>query len=413
MKILQVNCVYNKGSTGKITCDIHSELKKRGIESVVCYGRGEKVSEPNVYKICGEFDSGLNHFWANFSGVLYGGCFFSTNKLIKIIKKEKPDVVHLQCLNGFFVNIYRLVTWLKKHNIKTLLTLHAEFMYTGGCGYSIDCNQWSTRIGCGHSKCPRYRSDMKVWFFDRSRTMWKRMKKAFDGFEDNLIVASVSPWLMQRAKISPIFEGKRHEVVFNGVNTDIFHCYDTNDLRSDMGLTNVKVVFHAMPSFNDDVNNIKGGYYVLKLAEQMLGENVKFVVAGSYPEGLKVPQNVILLGKVSDQEMLAKYYSMADITILTSRKETFSMVTAESLCCGTPVVGFKAGAPEQIAIEEYSEFVDFGDIEALYAAACETLNRKILKQDVALTAQEIYSKNTMTDNYLKLYEEINAKDKQF
>lgn len=84
MKILQVNCVYNKGSTGKITYDIHSELKKRGIESVVCYGRGEKVSEPNVYKICGEFDSGLNHFWANFSGVLYGGVFFRQNKLIKI-----------------------------------------------------------------------------------------------------------------------------------------------------------------------------------------------------------------------------------------------------------------------------------------------------------------------------------------
>ena len=38
------------------------------------------------------------------------------------------------------------------------------------------------------------------------------------------------------------------------------------------------------------------------------------------------------------------------------------MVTAESLCCGTPVVGFKAGAPEQIAIKEFSEFVEYGDL---------------------------------------------------
>ena len=41
------------------------------------------------------------------------------------------------------------------------------------------------------------------------------------------------------------------------------------------------------------------------------------------------------------------------------------MIVAESLCCGTPVVGFKAGAPEQITIKEYSEFSEFGNIEIL------------------------------------------------
>ena len=53
MKVLQVNCVYNNGSTGKIVFDIHNELKQHGFESVVCYGRGRKVTEPNVYKTCG------------------------------------------------------------------------------------------------------------------------------------------------------------------------------------------------------------------------------------------------------------------------------------------------------------------------------------------------------------------------
>lgn len=413
MKILQVNCVYKKGSTGKIVYDIHSELLKNGVESIVCYGRGEKNNEPFVYKTCGEFYSKINHFIAKFIGIMYGGCFFSTNKLIRIIKREKPDVVHLQCINGYFVNIYRFVSWLKKHNIKTVLTLHAEFMYTGGCGHSLDCNQWSDRRGCGHQRCPNYRSDMGSLLFDRSHTMWKRMKKAFDGFNENLTVVSVSPWLMERAKISPIFEGKRHEVVLNGVNTDIFHFYDTSELRSQMGVNGVKVIFHATPSFDNNINNIKGGYYVLKLAEKMLNENVKFVVAGNHPEGLKVPPNVILLGKVSDQELLAKYYSMADVTLLTSKKETFSMVTAESLCCGTPVVGFKAGAPEQIAIDDYSKFVTHGDIVALYTATCEMLSENPPKQEIAQAAKTKYSKNTMTNNYLKLYEEIDAKSKRF
>ncbi len=34
------------------------------------------------------------------------------------------------------------------------------------------------------------------------------------------------------------------------------------------------------------------------------------------------------------------------------------MVTAESLCCGTPVVGFTAGGPESIAIDAFSNFVE-------------------------------------------------------
>ena len=48
MKILQVNCVYKTGSTGKITADLHNALKKHGIDAVVCDGRGNKVTEPNV-----------------------------------------------------------------------------------------------------------------------------------------------------------------------------------------------------------------------------------------------------------------------------------------------------------------------------------------------------------------------------
>lgn len=402
MKILQVNCVYKKGSTGKITYDIHSELLKQGIESVVCYGRGEKINEPHVYKTCGEVYSKINHLLSEFTGVMYGGCFFSTNKLIKIIKKEKPDVVHLQCINGYFVNIYRLVSWLKKHDIKTVLTLHAEFMYTANCGHALDCDKWQT--GCGH--CPRLKQETKSFLIDGTHKSWMKMKKAFDGFNDNLVVTSVSPWLMERTKLSPILNDKKHEVVLNGVNTDVFHFYDTAELRSQMGLNGVKVIFHATPSFDDNINNIKGGYYVLKLAEKMLDENVKFVVAGDYPDGLKVPSNVILLGKVSDQELLAKYYSMADVTLLTSKKETFSMVTAESLCCGTPVVGFKAGAPEQISIPEYSSFVDFGNIDLLREEVKKKILSNILIDKLILEANKKYSKNKMVVDYVGVYNEL-------
>ncbi len=401
MKVLQVNSVYRSGSTGKITYDIHRELLSRGEGSVVCYGRGERVREPHVYKICGELYSKVNNLRSRLTGMMYGGCLLSTNRLIRIMEKEKPDIVHLQCINGYFVNVYRLIDWLKRHRIKTVLTLHAEFMYTANCSHAMECNRW--RTGCG--RCPRYRKETKSWFINATGRSWERMRQAFDGFDANLTVTSVSPWLAERAKKSGILKGKSHTVVLNGLDTAVFHEYSADDadkLKQQLGIApDEKVIFHATPDFNDRPDHIKGGCYLLRLAERMQGERVRFVVAGSHPAGLKVPDNVILLGKIRDQALLARYYSMAALTLLTSRVETFSMVCAESLCCGTPVVGFRAGAPEQIAIPEYSEFAEPGDTDGLSDAVHRMLARCVR---VPMACAERYSVGSMVGQYLRVYQ---------
>ena len=404
MKILQINCVYGTGSTGKIVQAIHQQLQQDSFGSVVCYGRGEKIEEPFVHKTCGELYAKMNNVISRFTGIMYGGCYISTWNLIRIIQKEQPDIVHLHCINGYFVNIYSLIEWLKNSGIKTVLTLHAEFMYTANCGHALECEKWKT--GCGN--CPRCRKETKSLFLDRTARSFSKMMHAFSGFKENLIVTSVSPWLMERAKQSPILADKQHCVVWNGVDTDLFHPYKTDELRSKHGLGTKRIIFHATPSFNDDPQHLKGGYYVLRLAEMLKEENIQIIVAGKYPENLKIPENVIMLGNISDQRELAKYYSMADITVLTSKKETFSMVVTESLCCGTPVVGFKAGAPEQIAIEEYSEFVEWGDIEALTQSVGYMVRKQHMPEEISFCARMNYSKEAMANKYVKIY--LSAKE---
>jgi len=100
MKILQVNVVYKKGSTGKIVYDIHKELKKYGVESIVCYGRGEKCDEPNVYKTFVEILAKFNALRSRINGLQYNGSLIETNNLINIIEREKPVIVHLHCINS-------------------------------------------------------------------------------------------------------------------------------------------------------------------------------------------------------------------------------------------------------------------------------------------------------------------------
>lgn len=403
MKILQVNCVYKRGSTGKIVYDMHKGLQEQGIESVVCYGRGQKVNESNVYKTSSEFLAKLNALSARITGLQYNGSSIATNKLINIIKKEKPDIVHLHCINGNFVNIYRLFDFLKNNKIKTVLTLHAEFMYTGNCGYAYECVKWMT--GCGN--CPQLRNSIKSYRFDCTHSAWIRMKNAFDGF-DTLKIISVSQWLKSRAKQSPIMKGHDIDVVENGIDTEgTFYSRDFQYLKEKHRLKDEKILLHVTASFSMREDDRKGGRYVVKLAERLKRENIKIIVVGGRDLTMSLPDNIINVGRINDQKELAAYYSMADLTVLTSKRETFSMICAESLSCGTPVVGFKAGAPEQISLKEFSKFVEYGGIDALEILVREWIYKKSeIKNVIEKQAHKRYSKVNITNKYIEVYKRL-------
>ena len=369
------------------------------MDSIVIYGRGQKINEHNVFYVCGDLCGKANHAISRITGLMYGGCPFSTLRIISIIKKQKPDVVHLQCINGYFVNIYRLVQWLKKSDIPTVITLHAEFMYTANCPHALECEKWKT--GC--INCPRAKQETESLFFNNTARSFKKMLKAFEGFDDRLRVVSVSDWLMNRAKQSTILRDKHHSCIYNSVDTTVFHRYTDDELKKRLCKNGEKMVFHATASFSDKEGHFKGGEWLLKLAQRMKNQNVVFVVAGNSFVSTEVPENVILLGKVNDQHELARLYAIADLTLLLSKKETFSMVVAESLCCGTPVVGFKAGAPEQIAIKEFSSFYEQKDLDGLQNGVENFLVSDFDKNDISNKAISIYSTEKMVEDYISVY----------
>ena len=399
MKVLQINVVYKKGSTGKIVYDIHKRLQEKNVESVVCYGRGQGVDEDNVYKTSTEILAKSNALRSRITGLQYNGSFFATDKLINIIKVEEPDIVHLHCINGYFVNIYELIGFLKNNNYKTVLTLHAEFMYTGSCGHALECTKWREPTGCNN--CPMLKEATHSYFFDRTHTAWEKMRKAFEGF-DNLVVVSVSPWLMKRAKQSVILSNKRHFTVLNGIDTgEVFQPRNSVALRNKLGLKSEKIILHVTASFTSD---FKGGKYIVELAKRLSNDNIKIIVIGNNDKTIDLPPNIIDVGRIEDQRELAAYYSMADITVIASKRETFSMVCAESLACGTPVVGFRAGAPEEISIKEYSEFVENGNIDRLEKVVKKWIIKKeSIQDDIASISNDTYSKKRMIDDYIKIY----------
>lgn len=404
MKIMQINCVYGYGSTGKITECIHNELLQRNIDSVVIYGRGPSVRRPGIFRVCTNLYGKINSLFSKISGIPYGGCWLSTLQIFRLIQREQPDAVHLQCINGHFVNIYKLLAYLGKHRIPTVLTLHAEFMFTANCSHAFLCDGW--KHGCGN--CCSFRTATKSFFLDRTAESFRKMREAFSCFGKDVYVISVSPWLMGRASSSPMLAEMKHCVILNGINTDTFRFRDSSELAQMHHTAGKKVIFHATAMFSDSENHPKGGWYVLELAKRMENEPVIILVAGKYAINGEIPPNVVLLGEIFKQELLAKYYALANITVITSKAETFSMICTESLCCGTPVTGFCAGGPETISLSEYSSFVPFGEVDQLEAKVRYWLKKEIPKEQIADAAAAKYSQERMVSEYEEIYRRLSC-----
>lgn len=388
MRVLQINCVYDKGSTGRIVSDLHRFYLNNGIDSYVLYGRGKQSADKNVEKVATEIASKARSAISRITGNVYGMAISATAEIIKAMQRINPDIVHLHCINGSFCNVFRLLAYLKENRIPTVITQHAEFLYTGNCGYAFDCEQWKT--GCLH--CSDSKKAIGSINTRATEKNWKRMKDAFEGF-DNLQLIGVSDWITDRSNQSLILGEYSCKTVMNGLDAESFSFRGKQQ-------SDVKEVIFVSPYFEDDN---KGGKWLLKLAEETESLPIHYTVVGRASQTYS-KDNISFQGVVTDKRKLAGLYSAADVCLLTSRRETFSMVCAEALSCGTPVVGFEAGAPETICMPEYSEFVPYGDTDRLKSALSRMLDRNIDKQGLSEKARERYSSDVMAQNYISVYQ---------
>lgn len=400
MKIMQVDVNYAFSSTGKIVADLVSGLNELGHTTAAFYGRGANSNLENVHKISSDFEVVLHALSTRLTGLTDGFSPLSTNRLIAHIESFKPDIIHLHDLHGYYLNIEDLVVYLKRKKIPTVWTFHCEFMYTGKCGYAFDCVKWKTEC----DQCPRLNDYPQSLFFDFTNRMFLEKKKMFDDFH-LLHIVSPSGWLADRIRQS-IVGNKKLSVIYNGIDTEIFNERSTSLIKSKF---NIGDQFVVLSVGSDLLSSRKGGKWILELARRNFSKNIIFIMVGVDQMPKNIPNNVRIVHRINDQDLLAEYYSLADVLLLTSEKETFSMVSAESLACGTPIIGFDSGAPKEVALPGYGQFVSYADLNALESllhAAKEGGVKFMSSNECINFARRRYSKNTMVDAYLKVYQSL-------
>lgn len=392
MKVLLIDVNCNGSSTGKLVYQIYQYLNNKGNTCAVCYGRGKSIRETNIYKFGLDWETSLHALLTRITG--YTGCFsfFSTKKLINYIERFKPDIVHIHEMHAYFLNISQLLNYLSEKGIPTVFTLHCEFNYTGKCGHSLECEKWKTR--CGH--CPHLNNYPKTFLFDHTRKMHMQKEKLFHLMSTS-VITTVSPWLTERAQQS-FFKDWKIRTVYNGIDTSIFTPRSTRQLKEKLMIGTRKVIIAVASHI---MNPEKGGTYLESLARRMT--NYAFVLVGTDEKNIRFNDNILYIPKITNQIKLSEFYSLGDVFVLCSLKETFSLTCIEALCCGTPVAGFRCGAPEMIFEEPYALFVEYGDIDALE----KVIIRQLLNKNCSIsTYGKKFSLDNMLTKYKTIYEEI-------
>lgn len=331
MKLLQINAVYGYGSTGKIVQSIHELALSKGVQSYVAYSLSNVPQDKiiNGYKIGGVFGKKLHAFLYRIGGKQAYFSRFSTLKLIRYINKTKPDIVSLHNLHSCYINLNMLLKFLAKKDIKTVITMHDCWFYTGGCFHysQIGCNKWQE--SCGH--CPKRKTDLKAYITENSAKVLNDRKKYFSAIKD-LTCIGVSDWITSEAKKS-LLRDKKHITIKNGIDLSFFKP-TSSDFRKKYGIEDRFIILGLASKFFNTANDETRKHLIKSLEP----DEVLILIGCTSKQIESLPSNVIGLPYISDREQMRDILSASDVFANCSREDTLSTINLEAQACGTPVI---------------------------------------------------------------------------
>lgn len=361
MKILIVDVYGAIHSTGKITTLQYEYMKSKGYDVRVCYRgiREPKIDNPDYIPIAGKIEPGIGRLLARITGLEGYTHPIATNRLIKFTKKFAPDIVQLNILHGYFINSNQYIRFLNDNHFKVCYTMMDEYAYMGKCPYSYSCNKFKTQ--CDGS-CPEKNAYPRSFFFDRSKFIFERKKKAYQGFEH--IVFTGPGWVVNRAKQSALLKEYRVEELDEPVDFGgVFYPKETKHIREELGIPIRNKVIVTVAPLSDPR---KGGKYFFQLAERCQEiKDITFVYVGcNAPIPIRLG-NMVTIPFVNSQIKLSELYSLGDLFVCTSLADTMPNVCIDALGCGTPLAGFAEAGTPYVAPREFGEFTPTYDIDAL------------------------------------------------
>lgn len=403
MKVLQINAVYAKSSTGRTTREMHEYFLSNGIESYVAAPDLSGLTE-HCYPIGGVIDHKIHAIVNRITGKQAYASHIPTHRLLKWMDGIRPDVVILRNLHGNYINLPMLAKYLTKNDIATIIVLHDSWFVTGGCTYYIapGCSKW--KESCG--RCPALHNDMTSWFFDRTTEVLSE-RKSLLGAIPRLAIIGVSQWVADDAKESIIGKDAfRVQCIYNWIDLNTFRPKKRAELKIKYGFKPKQFIVLGVSAKWSESKGIN----VFHDLAGILSPEQQIVLVGNSDVLKNKASNITYLPTTNNLDQLADIYAMADVYVNPSVQETFGKTTAEALSCGTPVIAYnRTATPELIGRDGKCGYLIDGldvtlfsnKIKEIYSTGTYIYTKKCRER-----AERMFNMETNLQQYINLFNDM-------
>ncbi len=292
---------------------------------------------------------------------------------------KSADIIHLHWISNFldyqsfFKNINKPVVW----------TLHDMNAFQGGFHYKGDENRFVKSLS------------------DLNKEQIRIKKNALGNISsERLCIVTPSNWLKQLSKESDLLGRFQHDCIPNGVDAKIFKFLNLNKAIKHKKKTNILFVSESLHNYR------KGFDFVLDILHNAaILEKCNFIAVGYVRKSSQIPQ-ITYIGNIDGEQKMSDLYNEADIFLLPSREDNLPNSMIESLCCGTPVVGFAIGGLTETISNGKNGYLSKEVSATGLANALLTCieNIDILdNKTIAAEAHRKYSTETQVPAFLHLY----------
>ncbi|NLS40105.1 N-acetyl-alpha-D-glucosaminyl L-malate synthase BshA [Bacillus subtilis] len=205
---------------------------------------------------------------------------------------------------------------------------------------------------------------------------------------------------------------KKIETIYNFIDERVYLKKNTTTIKEKHGiLPDEKVVIHV-----SNFRKVKRVQDVIRVFRNIAGKTkAKLLLVGDGPEkstacelirkyGLE--DQVLMLG---NQDRVEELYSISDLKLLLSQKESFGLVLLEAMACGVPCIGTNIGGIPEVIKNNVSGFlVDVGDVAGATARAMSILEDEQLSSRFTKAAIEMLENEFSSKKIVSQYEQIYA-----
>ncbi|SDG47451.1 glycosyltransferase family 4 protein [Psychroflexus sediminis] len=407
IKVLHVVAGSLNGGAAKGAYWQHQGLLEIGVDSRVLINSREVPSDENVTSIIFDKKSLIRQavksqldqlplkFYENDQRSIFSVGFFG-HDITKHDWYKWADVINLHWINAGFISI-KGIGKIKKPIVWTLRDM---WPFTGGCHYSLGCENYKT--GCG--SCFQLGSANK---HDLSRMINLSKQKKLP---KSMKLVGISNWISQQAIQSSVFKNFDVRTIFNNINCSEFYPIDKKNSREVLGFpANKKIILVGAQNINDFY---KGFNKYLGAISSLAKKQYFLVFFGNLDESLlkNIEFEYKNFGFLNDSISLNLLYSCADVFVAPSIMDAFGKTIGESMACGTPVVCFDSTGPKDIVDHKINGYkAKPYQIEDLREGITWVLENDEKQQELSRNAikkvKSTFDSKIIASQYLKLYEE--------